>query len=457
MKKVIPAILLFIFFHSILEAQTVNERIQVLENDGKNFVFKVQVSLKEDSALVGNAVSRILFNPTILAFPENPEQSIDYSFHNFNSVDYLSSVSQPSEGTVSLNLINMSGNSLMLSDEFIDVATLKFRANRYIVNSDHALKGELNQFFEPLSASVWNTGSFSISSLSEEYIPVPLSPFTGTVINDNFVIFNWQKIEGADYYHLEVALDESFQQLVYSVDNIPGIKVILKDIGDGTKYYWRVRSVTSGDKSHFSNNSSFIIATEKPSDLNSLSEDEYVELTWTNNSQNAEMIVIERKLYDATDSTEFKQIDTVSASKSSYRDIFVEEDRNYSYRIFAINDVALSDYCNSTSITTSIKVQKEGNNLPKDFQLQQNYPNPFNPQTTINYSVKENSNITITLYSLLGEKIATLVNKDQNAGNYDIVWNASNYPSGIYIYIMTAESNVSKNTFQNVKKMVLLK
>jgi hypothetical protein len=457
MKKVIPAILLFIFFHSIIQAQTVNERIQVLENNGVNFVFKVQVSLKEDSALVGNAVSRVLFNPSILEFPENPKLSIDYSFPNFNSVDYLSSVSQPSEGTISINLINKSENSLMLSDEFVDIATLKFRANRYIVNIENALKGDFSQFFEPLSASIWNTGSFSISSLSEDYIPIPLSPFTGTIINDNFVIFNWQKIEGADYYHLEVALDESFKQLVSSVDNIPDTNLMLKHIVDGTKYYWRVRSVTSGDKSHFSNNSSFITATEKPSELNSLSEDQYVELTWTNNSQNAEMIVIERKLVNSKDSTKFIQIDTVSAGKSSYRDIFVEENRKYSYRIFAINDVALSDYCNSTSITTSIKVQKEGNNQPKDFELQQNYPNPFNPQTTIKYSVKENSHISVTIYSLLGEKIRTLVDKSQEAGNYDVIWNASNYPSGIYIYIMTAESRVSKNTFQNVKKMILLK
>ncbi len=233
--------------------------------------------------------------------------------------------------------------------------------------------------------------------------------------------------------------------------------MIVKNIGDGTKYNWRVRSVTTEDESHFSDNSSFITAIDKPSDLISLLQDEYVELTWKNNSQNAENIVIERKLSDTKDSTEFIQIDTISASKSSYRDIFIEENKNYSYRIFAINDVALSDYCNSNSIATSIHAEKEEDNLPKDFKLHQNYPNPFNPTTTINYSVKENSNISITIYSLLGEKIITLVNKVQNSGNYDIIWNASNYPSGIYIYVMTAESNVSKNTFQNVKKMIVLK
>ena len=145
MKKVIPAILLFIFFHSISESQTVNSRIQIVENNGANFVFDLKVSLDKDAAAVGNAVSRFLFNPNIITFPEKPVVNVDYSIHNFNSIDYLSSVSQPSDGTISLNLINMSGNSLILSDEFIDIATLRFKVNGYI-NHDrkdaHGLKSK---------------------------------------------------------------------------------------------------------------------------------------------------------------------------------------------------------------------------------------------------------------------------------------------------------------------------
>ena len=104
-----------------------------------------------------------------------------------------------------------------------------------------------------------------------------------------------------------------------------------------------------------------------------------------------------------------------------------------------------------------VESNEENTDLPKDFKLYQNYPNPFNPSTTINYALKENSDVKIVVYSLIGEKITTLVDKVQNAGTYDMVWNASHLPSGIYIYIMTAESRISDQSFQNVKKMILLK
>jgi hypothetical protein len=74
----------------------------------------------------------------------------------------------------------------------------------------------------------------------------------------------------------------------------------------------------------------------------------------------------------------------------------------------------------------------------RDFSLQQNYPNPFNPITTIEYSVPDNSFVTIKVYDLLGKEIATIVNKYQEYGSYIITWNASNFSSGVYIYKLTA-------------------
>ena len=105
MKKVIPAILLFIFFHSISVAQTVNERIQIVETNDLFYACKIQVAISNDSASLGNAVSRFHYNPDIISFPENPK----IVFHNFYDGDYRSSVSHPSPGTVSLNIVNLGG------------------------------------------------------------------------------------------------------------------------------------------------------------------------------------------------------------------------------------------------------------------------------------------------------------------------------------------------------------
>ena len=90
--------------------------------------------------------------------------------------------------------------------------------------------------------------------------------------------------------------------------------------------------------------------------------------------------------------------------------------------------------------------------VPKDFKLQQNYPNPFNPETTIKYFLPEKSHVDLSVYNLLGEKVATLANGVQPAGaSPAITFSANGLPAGIYIYRLIA------NNFTEVKKMVLLK
>jgi len=91
------------------------------------------------------------------------------------------------------------------------------------------------------------------------------------------------------------------------------------------------------------------------------------------------------------------------------------------------------------------------NEIPIEFSLSQNYPNPFNPSTTINYSIPVISFVTIIVYDVLGNEIATLVNEEQPAGIYEVELDATSLPSGIYFYSIQAGS------FVETKKMVLMK
>ena len=95
----------------------------------------------------------------------------------------------------------------------------------------------------------------------------------------------------------------------------------------------------------------------------------------------------------------------------------------------------------------------EENNIEsvKATALAANYPNPFNPTTTITYTLKEKSNVNLTVYDILGRELEVLVNTTQDAGEYKAQFDASQYTSGVYIYRL----KVGDKTF--VKKMLLAK
>lgn len=93
--------------------------------------------------------------------------------------------------------------------------------------------------------------------------------------------------------------------------------------------------------------------------------------------------------------------------------------------------------------------------LPSEFSLQQNYPNPFNPNTVIDYSLAEKSDVRIVIYSILGEEITSLINMSKDAGYHKYHFDGAGLPSGTYIYQLQAKSD--NRLFVESKKMILIK
>ena len=109
-----------------------------------------------------------------------------------------------------------------------------------------------------------------------------------------------------------------------------------------------------------------------------------------------------------------------------------------------------------SSFTTGVVLfVDEPNAVPAKFELSQNYPNPFNPSTVISYQLSVNSHVTLKVYDVLGKEVATLVNGRQEAGSYNVTFNAGNgtrsLSSGVYFYRLDAGSFVS------TKKLILMK
>jgi len=106
-----------------------------------------------------------------------------------------------------------------------------------------------------------------------------------------------------------------------------------------------------------------------------------------------------------------------------------------------------------------VGIQQISTEVPSDYKLYQNYPNPFNPVTNIKYSVKGEtsklqgqSSVKIIVFDIQGKEITKLVDEKQNPGTYQVDWNASGYPSGVYLYQLLVD-----NKIENTKKMILLK
>jgi hypothetical protein len=103
-----------------------------------------------------------------------------------------------------------------------------------------------------------------------------------------------------------------------------------------------------------------------------------------------------------------------------------------------------------------IGVKPVSNSIPETFSLSQNYPNPFNPSTKIRFSIPplrgaRGVTTRLVIYDILGREIANLINRQLLPGNYEVEWNASNYPSGVYFYRLETEG------YSETKKMVLIK
>ncbi|MCO6472327.1 MAG: S8 family serine peptidase, partial [Melioribacteraceae bacterium] len=130
------------------------------------------------------------------------------------------------------------------------------------------------------------------------------------------------------------------------------------------------------------------------------------------------------------------------------------EESNYRYEDKGMKGGKVSyrlkqiDYDGTYSYSEELEVEI----IPVHYKLEQNYPNPFNPRTTIRYALPGRSNVKLSVYNTLGEVVSELVNGIEEAGYYEVEWRAENISSGLYIYVMEAESEGS--SFRDVKKML---
>lgn len=138
---------------------------------------------------------------------------------------------------------------------------------------------------------------------------------------------------------------------------------------------------------------------------------------------------------------------------------------SYNYRLKQVDFANSFQYFELSNIVivNTVSASNKNSVVSEKFELYQNYPNPFNPVTKINYELparlarqasrgEHSANfVTLKIFDILGNEISTLVNKKQNAGRYEVIFDASNIPSGIYFYKLETEN------FTKIKRMSFIK
>lgn len=190
----------------------------------------------------------------------------------------------------------------------------------------------------------------------------------------------------------------------------------------------------------------------------------YPRLTWALNNEpdvrnkTSNAYKIERRTRPLLGSwSSWTTMANLSGTTASYIDYSINNatggDREAEYRITAIDIGNNSSPTQSVTIEYGMYIQDKitVSGMVRDYSLDQNFPNPFNPSTKITYSIKEEGLVTLKVYDILGKEIATLVNESKPAGIYEAAFNASELPSGMYIY------KIQSGQFSDVKKMLLTK
>jgi hypothetical protein len=117
----------------------------------------------------------------------------------------------------------------------------------------------------------------------------------------------------------------------------------------------------------------------------------------------------------------------------------------------SLSDSALYHYYHDFQSCIPIGISPVSNEIPQRYELYQNYPNPFNPITKLKFQMPKSEFVKLVLFDVTGKEIAALVNEELIPGIYEIDWDASNYPSGVYFYTIVT------GNFTQTKKMVLIK
>ncbi len=311
---------------------------------------------------------------------------------------------------------------------------------------------------DTLQSTYWR---FQVNSMNSPPLAFDLlAPANGSIHDVFRPVFSWEASSDPDpgdavHYELYLGLHPDSMECRYSGTELswqPG-----EDLIENGRYRWYVKAVDNYGAKTRSREASRTLAintvNEAPSAPvqlaplhNSYQTTRYPRFEWTASIDPDPGDELTYKVYYwYTGSTVF----VITTSETFFDQRRLIDQREFFWTVAAVDKGGLSAY--SDTMTFYIDSQLDLVELPTEFMLSANYPNPFNPVTTIDYAIMQSEKVEINLYDMNGKAVRKLVNAQHSPGFYRIRLDASDLPSGVYIYSMKAGS------FYQTRKMLLLK
>jgi hypothetical protein len=270
----------------------------------------------------------------------------------------------------------------------------------------------------------------------------------GIETNQLYGVYRWDTIEGEDGWVLVQsgpAIGTDFYY--FQVPTLHDSSVH----GDGMTQFKVVASMNNGifSSDYAMGYSVDNIVPMVPTGMLAASVDNYISLSWDVSPDEDFQYFELLRSGGSADDIEVELIETI------YEDYNIEAGVEYSYKLAAYDyNGNFSGY--SEPVLISMLSAEDNGLVPIEYALNQNYPNPFNPTTKINYELPNNTFVIIDIYDVMGHRIKSLINSNQEAGYKSVQWDATNnlgkqVPAGMYIYTIQA------GDFRQTRKMVLLK